>query len=323
MRSTRAIFVALAMSVIGLAAQPVTAANVKVTPLGSYDGEFCRFDRAMIFEDPDGTRILYDAGATVRGADDPRLGKIDVVLLSHVHWDHLGDKHQPKANAGTCGKPDFSVKDVPNSNTVNIVIAKKAKFLVGGEMNSFFAHKVKSLGGDPKLVQPLRFGAMAKVGGVKFASVPAVHTNGLLPEFLDKKLGDTLAANGLTAYLGPPNGYVVQFTNGLSVYLSGDTGITAEQDLVVRKVYKANLAVINIGDVFTTGPTEAAYVINEMVKPNSVIPSHANQVSTKGGKVVPGTRTDIFIKAVKVPVHVPLSGKTMEFDGDGKCVAGC
>jgi L-ascorbate metabolism protein UlaG (beta-lactamase superfamily) len=323
MRSTRAIFVALAMSVIGLAAQPVTAANVKVTPLGSHDGEFCRFDRAMIFEDPDGTRILYDAGATVRGADDPRLGKIDVVLLSHVHWDHLGDKHQPKANAGTCGKPDFSVKDVPNSNTVNIVIAKKAKFLVGGEMNSFFAHKVKSLGGDPKLVQPLRFGAMAKVGGVKFASVPAVHTNGLLPEFLDKKLGDTLAANGLTAYLGPPNGYVVQFTNGLSVYLSGDTGITAEQDLVVRKVYKANLAVINIGDVFTTGPTEAAYVINEMVKPNSVIPSHANQVSTKGGKVVPGTRTDIFIKAVKVPVHVPLSGKTMEFDGDGKCVAGC
>ena len=323
MRSTRAIFVALAMSVIELAAQPVTAANVKVTPLGSHDGEFCRFDRAMIFEDPDGTRILYDAGATVRGADDPRLGKIDVVLLSHVHWDHLGDKHQPKANAGTCGKPDFSVKDVPNSNTVNIVIAKKAKFLVGGEMNSFFAHKVKSLGGDPKLVQPLRFGAMAKVGGVKFASVPAVHTNGLLPEFLDKKLGDTLAANGLTAYLGPPNGYVVQFTNGLSVYLSGDTGITAEQDLVVRKVYKANLAVINIGDVFTTGPTEAAYVINEMVKPNSVIPSHANQVSTKGGKVVPGTRTDIFIKAVKVPVHVPLSGKTMEFDGDGKCVAGC
>ena len=24
-------------------------------------GEFCKFDRAMIFEDPNGTRILYDA----------------------------------------------------------------------------------------------------------------------------------------------------------------------------------------------------------------------------------------------------------------------
>jgi len=323
MTSTRTMMVALAMSVAGLAAQPGIAANVKVTPLGSHDGEFCIFDRAMLFEDPDGTRILYDAGATVRGADDPRLGKIDAVLLSHVHWDHLGNKHQPKANAGACGKPDLSVKDSPNSNTVNIVIAKKAKFLVGAEMNSFFAHKVKSLGGDPNQVVTLRFGAMAKVGGVKFASVPAVHTNGLLPEFLDKHLGDTLAANGLTAYVGPAGGYVVQFTNGLSVYLSGDTGITAEQDRVVRGVYKANLAVINIGDVFTTGPTEAAYVINEMVKPTSVIPSHANQESTKGGKVVPGTRTDTFIKAVKVPAHVPLSGKTMEFDGNGKCVAGC
>jgi len=29
------------------------------------------------------------------------------------------------------------------------------------------------------------------------------------------------------------------------------------------------------------------------------------------------------MKAVKVPVHVPLSGKTMEFDSNGKCVAGC
>ena len=41
--------------------------RVKITPLGSHDGEFCPFDRALVFEDPDGTRILYDAGRTVRG----------------------------------------------------------------------------------------------------------------------------------------------------------------------------------------------------------------------------------------------------------------
>jgi L-ascorbate metabolism protein UlaG (beta-lactamase superfamily) len=150
-----------------------------------------------------------------------------------------------------------------------------------------------------------------------------VHTNGLDPAFLEKGLAKELHENGLTAYVGPPNGYVLQFTNGLVLYLSGDTGITAEQDLVVRQYYKANLAVINIGDVFTTGPTEAAYVINEMVKPAEVIPSHANEVATKGGKLVPGTRTDTFIKASKVPAHVPLSGKTMSFDGNGHCVSGC
>ena len=26
---------------------------------------------------------------------------------------------------------------------------------------------------------------------------------------------------------------------------------------------------------------------------------------------------------VKVPLHLPLSGKTMEFDATGKCTAGC
>ena len=132
-----------------------------------------------------------------------------------------------------------------------------------------------------------------------------------------------LAANGLTAYVGPPGGYVVQFSNGLVVYLSGDTGITAEQDLVVRRHYKANLAVLNIGGTFTTGPTEAAYVINDLVKPNAVIASHANEVATKGGKLLPETKTATFVKATKVPVHIPLSGKTMEFNGKGKCVAGC
>jgi len=304
--------------------RPVGPGTVKITPLGSHDGELCAIDRAMIFEDPDGTRILYDAGFTVRGADDPRLGKIDAVLLSHVHHDHLGLAHQPAANAGTCGKPDFSVRAAPNSNTANIAAGKKAKVLVGSDMHVFLAAKVKSAGGDPAQVQLVRFGAQASVGGVTVATVPASHTNAVPPEYLDKELANTLRMNGLFADVGPATGYVLQFSNGLTVYLSGDTGITAEQEIVVRRFYRANLVVMNIGgSPFTTGPLESAFVINDLVKPNAVIATHVNEVATKGGKVVPGSKTEQFMKRAGVPTHIPLSGRTMAFDGAGRCTAGC
>ena len=80
---------------------------------------------------------------------------------------------------------------------------------------------------------------------------------------------------------------------------------------------------MNIGDTFTTGPAEAAFVVNELIKPASVIPSHANEVGTKGGKVIAGSKTEQFMKALNVPAHLPLSGRTMAFDGAGKCASGC
>jgi L-ascorbate metabolism protein UlaG (beta-lactamase superfamily) len=116
---------------------------------------------------------------------------------------------------------------------------------------------------------------------------------------------------------------VLTFSNGLAVYLSGDTGITAEQETVVRDHYNAKLVVINIGDTFTTGPKEAAWVINDLIKPTAVIASHANQPSTQGGKVIAGTRVDLFSQMSKVPVHIPLSGRSMSFNQSGKCTSGC
>lgn len=305
------------------AAVPAIAQNVKVTPLGGIEGEFCPQDRALIFEDPNGTRILYDPGRTVAGASDPRLGKIDIILVSHMHGDHVGNAHNKAPNSGTCANPDMSVSAMPNSLAVNIALAKKSKIVTGSEMPPFFAAKLRANGGNPADSILARFGGSVTLSGVRLATVSALHSNGVDPDYIGGELGKAMKDAGIAGDVGLATGYVLRFSNGLVAYLSGDTGVTADQERVVRDLYQAKLAVMNIGDGFTTGPAEAAFVMNELVKPASVIASHANEVGTVGGKVRPGSKTEAFIKAVKVPVHVPLSDKPMEFDATGKCVAGC
>ncbi len=319
-RSTR---IASLGVIAALLAFPALAQTVKVTPLGGIEGEFCPQDRALVFEDPNGTRVLYDPGRTVAGPDDPRLGKIDIILVSHMHGEHVGNAHNKAPNSGTCDKPDMSVSAIPNSSAVNIALAKKSKIVTGSDMPSFFAAKLRANGGDPANSILARFGGSVTVGGVRIATVTAMHSNGLDPDYIGGDLGKAMKDAGIWGDVGLATGYVVKFSNGLVVYLSGDTGITGDQELVVRGHYGAKLAVINIGDNFTTGPVEAAYVINDLVKPASVIPAHANEVGTVNGKVRPGSKTETFMKAVKVPAYIPLSGKTMEFDGAGKCTAGC
>jgi L-ascorbate metabolism protein UlaG (beta-lactamase superfamily) len=315
----RAIFVCL----LTLASAAVAAEGVKITPLGSHDGEFCRFDRAMLLEDPDGTRLLYDPGRTVAGAADGRLGKLDAVLVSHLHGDHVGDRHIEAPNQGSCADPQMPTSALPATNAVTVAVATGAAIVTGSEMPKFFAGKLAAAGGDPAKSLLVRFGASRQLGGVRITTVPAAHSNGIAGPFIGGRLGELLDAAGVTAYAGPPTGYVLTFSNGLVVYLSGDTGITAEQKTVIGDYYRPRLAVVNIGDTFTTGPREAAHVVNDLVRPASVIPSHANEAATQDGAVVPGTRTAEFSAAVYVPVHLPLSGRTMIFNGAGRCTEGC
>src|SRR3546814_2297156 len=99
-------------------------------------------------------------------------------------------------------------------------------------MGSYFTKKVAKAGGDASQVQLVRFGGERAVNGVKVHSVPAVHSNGLSPAFLEGTHAEALEANGLTAYLGPPGGYVVEFTNGLTVYLRSEEHTSELQSLM-------------------------------------------------------------------------------------------
>ena len=97
---------------------------------------------------------------------------------------------------------------------------------------------------------------------------------------------------------------------------------------------------LNVGDIFTTGPEEAAFAVLKMIKPAAVIPEHVNEAATTDGVLNPASRTALFVDLVlsdrvrqfgdvrdtlirprRIPVYVPFSGITMQFDGDARCVS--
>ena len=79
---------------------------------------------------------------------------------------------------------------------------------------------------------------------------------------------------------------------------------------------------INLGPSAITAYS-ATFAMNELIKPAAIIATHVNEGATAGGKLKPNTRTAAFIKMQKRPVHLAISGRTMEFDGRANCVAGC
>lgn len=337
-------FAALALAA-GCISATAAAQTVRITPLGSHAGELCSRDRATLFEDPTGLRILYDAGHSLTGGDDPRLGAVHVVLLSHAHGDHIGDQKLKAPGAGTCDVPEL-ISAAPNSVTAEVAAAKNAAVVTSVPMAAFVGRKIEHLKGRPTgncpqsgedLVAPFAAPCLAsgQIGGmrpvrmggasraVEITIVTAAHDSTVPRSLLTDPERKDLEADNASLVLGPSTGYVIRFTNGLTVYLSGDTGLHADMKAIVADYHKANLMLLNLGPSAVTSAA-GAYAVNEFVKPASVIATHVNEGATTGGKVRPASRTAAFAGMVKGrPVYLALSGKTMEFDGEGRCAAGC
>jgi L-ascorbate metabolism protein UlaG (beta-lactamase superfamily) len=335
--------IACAALALLLLAPTAFAQNVKITPVGSHPGELCANDRAMIFEDPTGVRLLYDPAHNLTGGDDPRLGTLHLVLLSHMHSDHVGDLKLKAPGEGTCA--NSARVPAPNSTTAEVVAAKNAALVTTRAMAGFVHKKVEAIrgGGKPmdfcpglSVTVPVAAACSSRIdlGGifsaktesasqaVEITIVYAAHVNNVPPALLSKAQRDALDLDGGQLEYGPATGFVVKFTNGLTAYLSGDTAIHAEMKTVINEFHKANLAVLNLGPnpgIFISG----AHAMNELVRPVSVILTHVNEPATEGGKLRPTSQTARLIKQLKAPAHLAISGRTMEFDAQGKCVAGC
>jgi L-ascorbate metabolism protein UlaG (beta-lactamase superfamily) len=87
----------------------------------------------------------------------------------------------------------------------------------------------------------------------------AVHSCGILDD-------------GKIIYGGEAAGYVLRFDDGRSLYFAGDTNVFSDMALI-QELYRPELAMLPIGDLFTMSPREAA-VACRLLKAKRVIPMH-------------------------------------------------
>jgi hypothetical protein len=229
-----------------------------------------------------------------------------MVLLTHMHGDHVGDLKLKAPGEGTCA--NSARVPAPNSTTAEVVAAKNAALVTTRAMAGFVHNKVRAMragdGSTPMdfcanlsvtVPVPAACSSRIDLGGVfvaKTADAPqgveitivcSAHVNNVPPALLTKPQRDALNADGAQLEYGPAVGLVVKFTNGLVAYLSSDTAIHAEMKTVVNEFHEASLAVLNLGanpGIFISG----AHAMNELVKPASVILTHVNEPATERGK---------------------------------------
>jgi L-ascorbate metabolism protein UlaG (beta-lactamase superfamily) len=113
--------------------------------------------------------------------------------------------------------------------------------------------------GFEKEICPMGKGGSQKVGEFEVTMTHAFHSN-------------SWDENGVRHYAGEPAGLVIRLPGGFTIYHAGDTALFGDMKLI-GELYKPDLAMLPIGDLFTMGPREAAYAIR-LLGVKHMIPMH-------------------------------------------------
>ena len=108
---------------------------------------------------------------------------------------------------------------------------------------------------------------MGNTGGtVPLGSFTATFTNAL-------HSSGQVTEDGVSHYLGNPNGLVLHFEDGPTVYHMGDTDIFSDMALI-NELHQPDIGIVPVGDRFTMGGAVAALACQRFFTFKTVIPCH-------------------------------------------------
>lgn len=208
------------------------------------------------------------------------IDKVDYILITHGHFDHVGDAVPLAKKTGARLVTNYELG------------ANMAK-LLGYPKDQMGFDTLMNIGGEIKIAN----------GEVTVAMTPAIHSSGLR----NPHAGPNQPA---VVYGGTAAGFVIKIKHGPTIYDTGDTAYFSDMKLIGEQ-YHPDVGLINIGGHFGMEPPMAARAA-KAVRAKLVIPHHY--------KTFPVLTQDPtqFVKDVEregIKVRVMKPGETLVFQG--------
>jgi L-ascorbate metabolism protein UlaG (beta-lactamase superfamily) len=208
------------------------------------------------------------------------ISKVDYILLTHGHRDHVGDAVEiaRRTGAALISNPELAGN-----------LVKLADF----PAKSAETDAIMGIGGEINIAD----------GEVTVAMTPAIHSSSVF----NPKAG---ANEPERAYGGNPAGFVIIIKNGPTIYHSGDTAYFKDME-TIGESYAIDVALLNIGGHFGMEPRMAAKAA-QVMHARLAIPHH---FGTFPGIAQNADGFAAELKKLKINFYEMKPGETISFRG--------